>query len=99
MRHEVTVGLVDLKILVGMCMDQQVDAQAKAMVLPEPRRSNPTAAFEFTRLVEEATPEAKKRVQLRFRDLLEALESGKDVDSSLASFVHGLNPTSLMRPD
>ena len=99
MRREVTVGLVDLKILVGMCMDQQVDAQAQVMVLTEPGRSDPTAAFEFARLVQEATPGAKRRVGSRFRRLLEALESGEDVDASLASFVHGRNPASLKRPD
>jgi hypothetical protein len=99
MRREVTVGLVDLKIFVGMCIDQQVDAQAQVMFLTEPGRSDPTAAFEFARLVEEATPDAMKRVRSRFRRLLDSLESGEDVDASLASFVHGLNPASLRRPD
>jgi hypothetical protein len=97
MRREVTVGLVDLKILVGMCMDQQVDAQAQVMVLTEPGRSDPTAAFEFARLVEEVKPVAKKQVQSRFHLLLEALESGNDVNESLADFVRGTNPESLMR--
>lgn len=99
MHRQVTVGLVDLKLLVGMCIDQQVDAQAQVMVLNEPGRSNPTAAFEFAQLAAEKMPEATNRVRPRFRRLLEALESGEDVDSALAAFVHGLNPTSLQRPD
>jgi hypothetical protein len=99
MSREVTVGLVDLKILVGMCMDQQVDARAQAMVLTEPGRSEPTAAFEFAGLVAEAKPEATKRVRSRFHRLLEALESGNDVNESMAAFVRGVNPVSLRRPD
>jgi hypothetical protein len=99
MHREITVGLVDLKILVGMCMDQQVDARAQVMVLTEPGRSDPTAAFEFAGLVEEAKPEATKRVRSRFHRLLEALESGNDVNESLAAFVRGVNPASLRRPD
>lgn len=99
MRQIVTVGLVDLKKLVGKCMDQQVEARAQVMVLTEPGRSDPTAAFEFAHLIDEARPEALKRTQLRFRRLLEALESGNDVDAALESFVHGLNPASLVRPD
>jgi hypothetical protein len=99
MRRVITVGLVDLKKLVGMCIDQQVEARAQVMVLTEPGRSDPTAAFEFARLVDETRPEALKRTRLRFRRLLEALESGNDVDASLKSFVHGLNPASLVRPD
>jgi len=98
MRREVTVGLVDLKVLVGMYIDQQVDALAQVMVLTEPGRSNPTAAFEFAGLVEKASPEAKKRVRARMHTLVEALESGENVGTALASFVHGRNPTSLMRP-
>jgi len=97
--REVTIGLVDLKVLVGMYIDQKVYAQAQVMVLTEPGRSNPTAAFEHAGLVEEATPEAKKRVHARVHSLMEALESGNGVRAALASFVHGQNPTSLMRPD
>jgi hypothetical protein len=99
MRREVTVGLMDLKILVGMCIDHEVDGRAQVMVLAEPGNSNATAAFEFAQLVEAARPEAKTRVKPRFSRLLDALESGKDVDASLASFVHGVNPASLIRPD
>ena len=99
MRREVNVGLVDLKKIVGMCMDRQVESCAQGIVLTEPGRSDPTAAFEFARLVDEARPEALRRTRLRFRRLLEALESGNDVDASLEAFVHGLNPASLFRPD
>jgi len=99
MRRLVTVGLVDLKILVGMCMDQQVDARAQVMVLNQPGRTDPEAALEFAGLVGKAMPEAKKQVRSHFRGLLEALETGKDVDVSLASFVRGLNPASLARID
>jgi hypothetical protein len=95
MRRLVTVGLVDLKKLVGMCIDQQVEARAQVMVLTEPGGSDPTAAFDFAGLVDKARPEAMKQEGLRFRRLLNAVEGGDDVDASLKAFVHGLNPASL----
>lgn len=78
-------------------MNRKVETQAQMMVLTEPGNSDPTAAIEFARLIEEAKPEAEKRVRLRFQRLLEALESGNDVKESLAAFVKGMNLASLMR--
>jgi hypothetical protein len=95
MRRLVTVGLVDLKKLVGMCIDLQVEDRAQVMALNEPGRSTPTAALDFAGLVDKARPKARKQVRLHFRRLLKAVESGDDVDASLKSFVHGLNPESL----
>jgi hypothetical protein len=99
MSREVTVGLVDLKILVGMCMDQQVDARAQAMVLTDPGRSEPTADFEFAGLVAEAKPEATKRVRSRFHRLLEALESGNDVTEAARLRIRGQKQTSSPRSE
>jgi len=98
-RRQVTVGLFDLKLLVWICFDQKVNTYAQTMVLNQPGHNDPEAASEFARLVDKAVPEAKGRVQLRFRSLLESLESGKDVGTALASFVHGVDTASMIRPD
>ena len=39
MRRVVTIGLVDLKKLVGICIDQKAEARAQVMALSEPGQS------------------------------------------------------------
>jgi hypothetical protein len=86
--REVTVGLVDLKILVEKMFDDDVQRRAEIMVLNQPGHSDASAALEFAALVEDEKPKARKAVELRYRRLREALENGTHVAQSLKAFLH-----------
>ena len=86
--RKVEVGLVDLKVLVRQLFEIQVKRQAEVMVLNEPGNTDAEAAFEFAQQVSEKLPEARKKQELHYRRLLEALESGDGVDLALKAFLH-----------
>jgi hypothetical protein len=86
--RKVEVGLVDLKVLVETMFEKDVRKQAEVMVLTEPGNSSAEAAFEFDRLVSEATPTARKKQERRYHRLRAALESGIEVAPALKSFLH-----------
>jgi hypothetical protein len=65
-----------------------VKRQAEVMVLNEPGNTDAEAAFEFARQVSQRMPEARKKVERHYHRLLEALESGADVDLALKAFLH-----------
>jgi hypothetical protein len=88
MKRDVTVGLSDLKAFVKAAFEKDVRKQAEVMVLTAPGMSDAESAFEFDRLVSTAEPEARKRIEKRYRRLLEAVESGVDVGPALAAFLH-----------
>jgi hypothetical protein len=68
-------------------MDNAVIELAQRMVITEPENFSREVALEFAGQVSDAEPEARKKVELRYRHLLEALASGKDVARTLKSFV------------
>jgi hypothetical protein len=68
-------------------MDNAVIELAQRMVITEPENFSREVALEFAGRVSDAEPEARKKVELRYRHLLEALASGKDVARTLKSFV------------
>lgn len=84
---EVSVSLRDLKTLIDRSFKRDVDERAQIMALNKPGMSNPQAALEFAALVHEAKPEARKHVELRYRNLLKALNTGENVAEALSSFV------------
>jgi hypothetical protein len=84
---EVNVSLKALKNLIDRSFERDVQERAQIMVLNQPGMSNPEAAFEFARLTNEAKPEAQKQVELRYRNLLEALRTGENVSEALSSFI------------
>jgi hypothetical protein len=86
--RQVTVGLVDLKVLIGTMFEREVRKQAEVMVLTQPGNTDASAAHIFAGLVNEALPAARKMVEVRYRRLQEALESGSDVGPSLKAFLH-----------
>jgi hypothetical protein len=83
---EVSVSLKALKKLVDISFERDVQERAQIMVLNQPGMSNPEAAFEFARLTNESKPEAQKQVELRYRNLLDALKTGENVSEALSSF-------------
>lgn len=86
--REITVGLVDLKVLVLEMYEKDVRKRAETMVINQPGHSDPDTAFRFDLLVSEAEPEARAQVESRYRHLLEALESGVHVAQALRVFLH-----------
>jgi hypothetical protein len=83
---EVSVSLKALKKLVDISFERDVQERAQIMVLNQPGMSNPEAAIEFARLTNESKPEAQKQVELRYRNLLDALKTGENVSEALSSF-------------
>ena len=86
--RKIEVGLVDLKVFVHKMFEIDVKRQAEVMVLNEPGNTDAEAAFEFATQVSAKLPEARKKIERRYHRLLEALESGVDVDPALKSFLH-----------
>jgi len=86
--RKVEVGLVDLKVFVRKIFEIDIKRQAEAMVINEPGNSDPEATSEFVRQVSEKMPQARKKQERKYRRLLEALESGIDVDLALKAFLH-----------
>lgn len=86
--RKVEVGLVDLKVLVDAMFEKDVRRRAEIIVLNQPGHADPQVVFEFDRLVGEAEPEARAQVELRYRRLREALESGVHVAQALKAFLH-----------
>lgn len=84
---QVMVNLKDLKNLIDRQLEQEIRRRAETIVVTRPGNSDPQAAFEFAQQVEATIPVARKTVLPRYRSLLEALESGKSIDSALESFV------------
>ena len=84
----VEVDLIDLKVLVDTMYEKDVLKCAEGMVLAEPGNTDDQAAFLFASLRDQAMPEARKRIERRYRRLREALESGTDVAPALKSFLH-----------
>jgi len=81
------VGLTDLRAFVEATFEKDVRKMAEVMVITQPGNSDAEAVFEFDRLVAEAEPAARARVELRYRHLLEALENGTGVDLALKAFL------------
>jgi hypothetical protein len=85
--RNVEVGLTDLRVLVEMMRDKDIQKLAEVMVLTEPENSNPTAQAIFQQLLDAAMPKARQKVERDYRRLLEALESGVGVDLALKAFL------------
>jgi hypothetical protein len=85
--RNVEVGLTDLRAFIESTFEKDVRKQAEVMVITQPGNSSAEVAFEFDRLVAEAEPAARARVELRYRHLLEALKSGDRVDRALKAFL------------
>lgn len=84
---EVTIDLVDLKLLVRHSFEQEIQLRTHAVALSRIAQSHPTFAPQFAHILEGAKLEARSRVTLRYRRLLEALESANDVGPSLKEVV------------
>jgi hypothetical protein len=84
---DVTVNLHDLKLLVKLCFEHDVDSSARTTVMMRFANLDPVRAIEFANLVKAEELSARQRESMRYRRLLEALESANDVASSLRDFV------------
>ena len=80
--------MVDLKVFVRKIFEIDVKRQAEVMVLNEPGNTDAEAVFEFAAQVSARMPEARRKIERRYHRLLEALESGADVDLALKAFLH-----------
>ncbi len=85
--RKIEVGLADLKVLVKEMLEKDTYERARRLVDSE-SPADADQAGRYAQLVYEAMPEAEKAVELRYRRLLAALESGTDVAQSLAAFLH-----------
>jgi hypothetical protein len=84
---DVTIDLGDLKKLVKDCFEHDVRSRAQTAVLSRYAQKNPAGAMELAALIDAEKLQARTMTTLRYRHLLEALESASDVASSLAGFV------------
>jgi hypothetical protein len=87
MKKEVAIELGDLRALIETMFEKDVRKLAETMVITQPENFDRETALNFDRQISEIEPEARKKVELRYRHLLEALGSGKDVARALKSFV------------
>ena len=78
----VSVDLTDLKRLVRLCFERDIRARATTAVLARYANAFPAEAIELARRIEAETLQARKMETLRYRRLLEALESANDVGPS-----------------
>ncbi len=85
--REVPVKLDDLKLLIHSTLEKDVYERARRLVESQ-YPVDADGAGRFAQLVYEATPEAERAVEPRYRRLLAALESGTDIAQSLAAFLH-----------
>ena len=79
----VDVDLADLKRLVEELIRSEVESgchRAAEISLPSPTRAGLVGPYNL------AKPQQEKTVRLRYRELLDALEIGKDIRSELSKF-------------
>lgn len=84
---DVTIDLGDLKRLVKYCLEHDVQSRAQTAVLSRYAQVNPAGAMQLAGLIDDERLQARQTESLRYRHLLEALESASGVASSLADFV------------
>ena len=84
---DVTVNLHDLKLLVKLCFEHDVQSRARNGVMVPFANANPAGATHLAFLIKDQELAARQQVSMRYRRLLEALESANDVAASLRDFV------------
>jgi hypothetical protein len=80
----VDVDLADLKRLIDELIDLEVDSRCH--ITAGFRLQDPIARSKLADEHGEAKAQQEKLVRLRYRELLNALESGKDIRSELSKF-------------
>jgi hypothetical protein len=84
---DVTVNLHDLKRLVNLCFEHDIESRARTTVMVRFANANPANAIELARLIDAEKLQSRERESMRYRRLLEALGSANDVAASLADFL------------
>ena len=70
-----------------MCFEHDIGEYARNQVMIPFANANPTGATQLATLIKDQELTARKRVSMRYRRLLESLESANDVAASLKDFV------------
>jgi hypothetical protein len=84
---DVTVDLRDLEVLVDLLFECTTRAKAGRSILSIQQNVNLSAVQRYMELVDEADPKARSDEELRYRELIESLQSGSGVASCLSKFV------------
>jgi hypothetical protein len=82
---EITIDVKDLRALIQELMDHEVGLRCH--VAASTRAFSPSARASYANLLDEARPQEDEAVRLRYRGLLEALDSAKDVRQELSRFL------------
>jgi hypothetical protein len=82
----VEVSLDSLRRLINECLKTDIHATAQRIVFIKAQVTDLSAAMQYMNLVDEATPEAEENERLRYRELLEVLNSGYGVSEALTRF-------------
>jgi hypothetical protein len=82
----VEVSLQSLKKLIKDCYETDIHDRAQRAVLIQAQNANPSGAFQFAHMVEAEKPAAEKAVYPRYRELINALESGNCISEAFVKF-------------
>jgi hypothetical protein len=82
----VEVNLHSLKKLIRDCYETDINDRAQRSVLIQAQNANPAGAFQYAQLVEAEKPGAEKAVYPRYKQLIDALESGSGIAEALTRF-------------
>ena len=84
--EQVTIDVEALKSLVEEMMDTEVGLRCH--IAASTRAFSPSARAGYADLLDEARPQQDDAVRLRYRVLVEACKTGKDIRLELARFLH-----------
>jgi hypothetical protein len=82
----VEVSLDSLRRLVEDFLKTDIHARAQRMVFTRAQITDLPAAMQHMNLVDEATAEAEVNERMRYKELLEAMESGNGIAEALTRF-------------
>jgi hypothetical protein len=82
----VEINLHSLKKLIKDCYETDIHDRAQRSVLIRSQNANPAGAFQYAQLVEAEKPAAEKAVYPRYKELIDALESGTGIADALTKF-------------